>query len=108
MDTHLTHPISIRQFLTESPFAFFNFLDRIHIKLDPRHLESFLSLLASCVFPSSASHSSVHRPQNVESFPKKVSSGGFFLTNPHWDVESLWNQIIFYLVEAIPTILPKK
>jgi len=30
------------------------------------------------------------------------------LINPHWDVESLWNQIVFCLLEAISTILPRK
>jgi hypothetical protein len=30
-----------------------------------------------------------------------------FLTNPQIDVESLWNYITNYLVEAISTILPK-
>ena len=36
MDTHSTHPISIRQFLTESPFAFFNFLGH-HFRLHFLH-----------------------------------------------------------------------
>jgi len=40
--------------------------------------------------------------------PKKVCSESLLMTNPRWDVESLWNQIVFCSLEAISTILPKK
>jgi len=40
--------------------------------------------------------------------PKKVCPETLSLANPQPDVKLLWNRIIFCLVEAISTVLPKK
>ena len=39
---------------------------------------------------------------------KRVCSERVFLRNPQKDVESLWNEMIFPLMEAVSTILPTK
>ena len=44
----------------------------------------------------------------IKSFSERVCSENLFLRYQQRDVESLWNEMIFPLMEAVSTILPKR